>query len=74
MKYVLYIMLTVLLESGEPLKQEFTLSFDDNKKCTEFKKVVDVGLAFFRLAEEELNFVAYIDGCKKVDTFEKKGI
>ena len=74
MKYVLYIMLTVLLESGEPLKQEFTLSFDDNKKCTEFKKVVDVGLAFFRLAEEELNFVAYIDGCKKVDNFEKKGI
>ena len=72
MKYVLYIMLTVLLESGEPLKQEFTLSFDDNKKCTEFKKVVDVGLAFFRLAEEELNFVAYIDVCKKVDTFEKK--
>ena len=65
MKYVLYIMLTVLLESGEPLKQEFTLSLDDNKKCTEFKKVVDVGLAFFRLAEEELNFVAYIDGCKK---------
>ena len=74
MKYVLYIMLTVFLESGEPLKQEFTLSFDDSKKCTEFKKVVDVGLAFFRLAEEELNYSAFINGCKKVDTSEKKGI
>ena len=52
MKYILYVVLTVFLENGEPAKHEFRLSFDDAKHCTEMKKVVDVGVSFFRLAYE----------------------
>ena len=50
MKYILYVMITVFLETGEPLEHKFTLSFDNAKNCAEFKKVVDVGVSFFRLA------------------------
>ena len=64
MKYILYVMITVFLETGEPLEHKFTLSFDDSKRCTEFKKVVDVGVSFFRLANGgEIN---YSGSCKEV--------
>ena len=64
MKYILYIMIIVFLETGEPLEHKFTLSFDNAKNCTEFKKVVDVGVSFFRLANGgEIN---YSGSCKKV--------
>jgi len=49
MKFILYIMVTVFLETGEPLEHKFQLSFDNAKNCTEFKKVVDVGVSFFVL-------------------------
>ena len=61
MKYILYVVLTVALESGEPAKHEFRLSFDDAKHCTEMKKVVDVGVSFFRLAYE--NKIEYAGKC-----------
>ena len=64
MKYILYVVLTVFLENGEPAKHEFKLSFDEAKHCTEMKKVVDVGVSFFRLANGgEIN---YSGSCKKV--------
>ena len=64
MKYILYIMVTVFLETGEPLEHKFQLSFDSAKNCIEFKKVVDVGVSFFRLANGgEIN---YSGSCKKV--------
>ena len=64
MKYILYIMVTVFLETGEPLEHKFQLSFDSAKNCTEFKKVVDVCVSFFRLANGgEIN---YSGNCKKV--------
>ena len=61
MKYILYVVLTVFLENGEPAKHEFRLSFDDVKHCTEMKKVVDVGVSFFRLAYE--NKIEYVGKC-----------
>jgi hypothetical protein len=61
MKYILYVVLTVFLENGEPAKHEFRLSFDDAKHCTEMKKVVDVGVSFFRLAYE--NKIEYAGKC-----------
>ena len=64
MKYILYIMLTVFLETGEPLEHKFQLSFDSAKNCTEFKKVVDVGVSFFRLANG--GEIDYSGSCKKV--------
>ena len=64
MKYILYVMITVFLETGEPLEHKFTLSFDDSKRCTEFKKVVDVGVSFFRLANG--GEIDYSGSCKKV--------
>jgi len=69
MKYILYVMITVFLETGEPLEHKFTLSFDDSKRCTEFKKVVDVGVSFFRLANGgEIN---YSGSCKEVVASKK---
>jgi hypothetical protein len=65
-------MITVFLETGEPLEHEFTLSFDDNKRCTEFKKVVDIGVSFFRLANGgEIN---YSGSCKKIVTSNSRSI
>jgi len=64
MKFILYIMVTVFLETGEPLEHKFTLAFDSNKKCSEFKKVVDVGVSFFRLANG--GEIDYSGKCKKV--------
>ena len=64
MKYILYVMITVFLETGEPLEHKFTLSFDDSKRCTEFKKVVDVGVSFFRLANG--GEIDYSGSCKEV--------
>ena len=64
MKYILYVVLTVFLENGEPAQHEFKLSFNNVKECSEFKKVVDVGVSFFRLANGgEIN---YSGSCKEV--------
>ena len=64
MKWILYIMVTVFLENGEPLEHKFQLSFDNAKNCIEFKKVVHVGVSFIRLANGgEIN---YSGSCKKV--------
>ena len=66
MKYILYVVLTVFLENGEPAQHEFKLSFNNVKECSEFKKVVDVGVSFFRLANGgEIN---YSGSCKVVVT------
>jgi len=64
MKWILYVVLTVFLDNGEPAQHEFKISFDKVEKCNEFKKVVDVGVSFFRLANGgEIN---YSGNCKKV--------
>jgi phage protein U len=63
MKYILYVVLTVFLENGEPSKHEFKLSFDEAKHCIEMKKVVDVGVSFFRLAHKSQ--INYEGKCKK---------
>ena len=64
MKYILYVVLTVFLENGEPVKHEFRLSFNDAKHCTEMKKVVDVGVSFFRLANG--GEIDYSGSCNEV--------
>tara|TARA_B100000809_G_C14779882_1_gene402544 strand:+ start:332 stop:562 length:231 start_codon:yes stop_codon:yes gene_type:complete len=63
MKYILYVVLTVFLENGEPAKHEFRLSFEEAKHCTEMKKVVDVGVSFFRLAHKSK--INYEGVCKQ---------
>ena len=63
MKYILYIVLTVFLENGEPAKHEFKLSFSNAKHCTEMKRVFDVGVSFFRLAHESQ--INYEGKCRK---------
>ncbi len=72
MKFILYIMITVFLETGEPLEHKFTLSFDDSKRCTEFKKVVDVGVSFFRLANG--GEIDYSGSCKEVVISKKRSL
>ena len=64
MKYLLYIILTVFLENGEPFKHEFKISFDEEKKCVEMKKFFDVGVSFLRLAHE--HNINYEGQCKKI--------
>jgi len=63
MNYILYVVLTVFLENGEPAKHEFKLSFDKAKHCVEMKKVFDVGVSFFRLANK--SNINYEGNCKK---------
>ena len=70
MKFILYIMVTVFLETGEPLEHKFQLSFDNAKHCTEMKKVFDVGVSFFRLAYE--SNIDYAGTCKKQQWFITK--
>ena len=72
MKYILYVMITVFLETGEPLEHKFTLSFDDSKRCSEFKKVVDVGVSFFRLANG--GEIDYSGSCKEVVISKKRSL
>jgi len=72
MKFILYIMITVFLETGEPLEHKFTLSFDDSKRCSEFKKVVDVGVSFFRLANG--GEIDYSGSCKEVVISKKRSL
>jgi hypothetical protein len=72
MKFILYIMVTVFLETGEPLEHKFQLSFDNAKNCTEFKKVVDVGVSFFRLANEDANISTFVGQCTNVAVVNKK--
>ncbi len=64
MNYILLVMITVFLETGEPLEHKFSLSFDDAKQCSEFKKVIDVGVSFFRLANG--GEIDYSGSCKKI--------
>ena len=64
MKYILYIMITVFLDNGDPFQHEFKLSFDDEKKCVEIKKMFDVGVTFLRLAHE--NNINYEGQCKEI--------
>ena len=70
MKWILYVVLTVALENGEPAQHEFKLSFDNAKHCTEMKKVFDVGVSFFRLAYE--SNIDYVGTCKKQQWFITK--
>ena len=64
MKYILYIILTVFLENGEPFKHEFRISFDKETNCVELKKFFDVGVSFLRLAHE--HNINYEGQCKKI--------
>ena len=64
MKYVLYIMITIFLENGDPFQHEFKISFDEEKKCVEMRKVFDVGVAFLRLSQKHT--INYQGQCKKV--------
>ena len=63
MNYILYVVLTVFLENGAPAKHEFKLSFEEAKHCTEMKKVIDVGVSFFRLANKSK--INYEGKCEK---------
>ena len=64
MKYLLYIIITVFLENGEPFKHEFKISFDEETKCVEMKKFFDVGVSFLRLAHEYN--INYEGQCKEI--------
>ena len=64
MKYILYIMITVFLENGNPFQHEFKISFDKETKCVEMKKFFDVGVSFLRLAHEQN--INYEGQCKKL--------
>ena len=64
MKYLLYIIITVFLENGEPFKHEFKISFDEKTKCVEMKKFFDVGVSFLRLAHE--HDINYEGQCKEL--------
>ena len=70
MKYILYVVLTVFLENGEPAQHEFKLSFNNVKECTEMKKVFDVGVSFFRLAHKSQ--INYEGKCNKKQQFITK--
>ena len=64
MKYLLYIIITVFLENGDPFQHEFKISFDEETKCVEIKKMFDVGVTFLRLAHE--NNINYEGQCKEI--------
>ena len=64
MKYVLYIMITIFLENGDPFQHEFKISFDEEKKCVEMRKVFDVGVAFLRLSQKQT--INYQGQCKQI--------
>ena len=64
MKYLLYIIITVFLENGDPFQHEFKISFDEETKCVEMKKFFDVGVSFLRLAHE--HNINYEGQCKKI--------
>ena len=62
MNYILYIVLTIFFENGEPLHNEFKLAFKEAKNCEEMRKVIDVGVSFARLSHN-LN-IEYKGTCK----------
>ena len=64
MKYILYIMMTIFLENGDPFQHEFKISFDEEKKCVEMRKVFDVGVAFLRLSQKQT--INYQGQCKQI--------
>jgi len=64
MKYLLYIIITVFLENGDPFQHEFKISFDEETKCVEMKKFFDVGVSFLRLAHE--HGINYEGQCKEL--------
>ena len=69
MKWILYVVLTVFLENGEPAQHEFKLTFENAKHCTEMKKVFDVGVSFWRLAHDSQ--IVYKGQCKQVVSTKK---
>ena len=69
MKCILYVVLTVFLENGEPAQHEFKLTFENAKHCTEMKKVFDVGVSFWRLAHDSQ--IVYKGQCKQVVSTKK---
>ena len=69
MKWILYVVLTVFLENGEPAQHEFKLTFNEQKHCTEMKKVFDVGISFWRLAHDSQ--IVYKGQCKHVVSTKK---
>ena len=69
MKWILYVALTVFLENGEPAQHEFKLTFNQQKHCTEMKKVFDVGISFWRLAHDSQ--IVYKGQCKHVVSTKK---
>ena len=64
MKHILYIMVTIFLENGDPFQHEFKISFDEEKKCVEMRKVFDVGVAFLRLSQKQT--INYQGQCKQI--------
>ena len=74
MKYILFVMITVFLETGETIEHKFTLTFDNDKRCTEFKKVIDVGVSFFRLANNNGSEIDYSGNCKEVVISKKRSL
>ncbi len=64
MKYLLYIIITVFLENGDPFQHEFKISFDEETKCVEMKKFFDVGVSFLRLVHE--HNINYEGQCKEI--------
>jgi hypothetical protein len=69
MKWILYVVLTVFLENGEPAQHEFKLTFNEARHCTEMKKVFDVGISFWRLAHDSQ--IVYKGQCKQVVPIKK---
>ena len=69
MKWILYVVLTVFLENGEPAQHEFKLTFNKANHCTEMKKVFDVGISSWRLAHESQ--IVYKGQCKQVVSTKK---
>ena len=57
-------MITIFLENGDPFQHEFKISFDEEKKCVEMRKVFDVGVAFLRLSQKQT--INYQGQCKQI--------
>jgi len=65
MNWILYVVLTVTVQgSMVPLEHKFQLSFNELQQCAEVKKVFDVGVSFFRLANK--SDIQYEGTCKKI--------
>lgn len=70
--WILYVSISLFLGSGNPLEQKIALQFKSQKECTQFVKVVDVGVSFFRLANEDANISTFVGQCTNVAVINKK--